>query len=96
MDRTIFRIYPDGEVIALFPRIAGSVDGGLCESYMHTGQHSPATPQLVVNRTKLATPKEYKELFTELEQIGYNPQPAKRFTVKDFEIRKAQYRAEYH
>lgn len=91
MDKTIYRIYPDGEVIALFPQMAVDLGGGLCQSYMHIGQHSGATPQLVINRTKLATPVEYAELQKELEQIGYNPKPAKRFTRKDFEIRKAQY-----
>ncbi len=91
MDKTIFRIYPDGEVIALFPQITATANGYLCESYMHIGQHSGATPQLVINQTRLAIPNEYKELKDELERIGYNPQPAKRFTQKDFEMRKAQY-----
>ena len=90
MDKTIFRKFKDGEVIALFPQIADSIGGGLCQSYMHTGQHSSATPDLVVKLTKLATPEEYAELLAELEQIGYNPQPAQKFTYKDFEIRKAQ------
>jgi len=91
MDKTIYRIYPDGEVIALFPQISASVGGGLCESYMHIGQHSGATPQLVINRTRLATPKEYAPLQAELERIGYNPVSAKKFTRKDFEIRQQQY-----
>ena len=90
--KTIYRIYPDGEVIALFPQLAVTVGGALCQSYMHVGQHSAATPQLVINRTRLAIPKEYAELHKELVRIGYNPKPAKRFTYKDFEIRKAQYK----
>jgi len=90
-DKVVFRIYPDGEVIALFPQISASLGGGLCESYMHVGQHGGADPILVVSRTKLATPKEYANLYAELEQIGYNLQPAKRCTYQDFQIRKTQY-----
>lgn len=91
MDKTVFRVYPDGEVIALFPQIAASVvDIGLCESYTHTGQHSSAAIDLVIQETRLATPKEYAELLAELEQIGFNPKPAKKCTYKDFKIRKAQ------
>ena len=92
MDKTIYRKYPDGEIIALFPQITANIGGCNCCSYMHIGQHGAATPDIVVSRTKLATPDEYAELHVELEQIGYNPEPAKRFTPKDFEIRKAQYK----
>lgn len=91
MDATIFRVYPDGEVIALFPQIAANVGGWLCQSYMHIGQHGGADPLIVCNQTRLAEPKEYKELFAELEQIGYNPVIRKRFTQRDYAIRKAQY-----
>lgn len=91
MDKTIYRKFKDGEVIALFPQIAGNVAGWLCQSYMHVGQHGAADPHIVYGETKLATPDEYAVLHAELEQIGYNPVPAKRFTQKDFEIRKAQY-----
>jgi len=91
MDKVIFRIWPDGGVIALFPQIAASVDGYLCESYMHVGQHGAATPG-IVNNTRPAKPAEYKELLQELEQIGYNPVIVKKFTYKDYLIRKSQYK----
>jgi len=91
MTKTVFRVYPDGAVIALFPQISASVSGDLCESYMHIGQHSGATPELVVRRTRLATPEEYQDLKMELETIGYKIQPAKRMTYKDFLIRAEQY-----
>ena len=90
MDKTIFRAFPDGEIIALFPQISANVGGWHCASYMHTGQHGAASPD-IVSRTRLARPSEYRELYLELEQIGYNPAPATRFSPKDFEIRKAQY-----
>lgn len=94
MDKTIYRKYRrDGEIIALFPQIAGQIAGWLCQSYIHVGQHSAANPDIVVRQTVLAKPTEYAELHAELEQIGYNPEPAKRFTRKDYEIRKAQYKA---
>ena len=89
-DKTIFRIYRDGDVIALFPQISASVSGELCGSYMHIGQHGGATPQLVINRTRLAKPKEYAPLLKELRKIGYHPVIAKRFTYKDRQIRIAQ------
>jgi len=90
MDKTVFRVYRDGEVIALFPQIAAQVGGYLCESYMHVGQHGAADPLMVVMRTKLAVPAEYRELLAELEQIGYNPVVGKKCTYKDFQIRQEQ------
>ena len=91
MDKTIFRVYPGGEVIALFPQISASLNGGLCASYMHIGQHDGANPEFVISRTRLATPEEYESLLRELEQIGYNPKPAKRCTYQDFLLRQKQY-----
>lgn len=90
MDKTIFRVYPDGEVIALFPQIAIRLDGYLCQSYMHVGQHGAANIDTVVVQTKLATKEEYKVLLAELEQIGYNPVVAKKCTYRDFQIRQKQ------
>ena len=91
MDKVIYRKFKEGDIIALFPQIADKVNGWSCVSYMHTGQHSGANPDIVYS-TKLATPEEYAELHAELEKIGYNPKPAKRFTQKDYGIRKAQYK----
>ena len=90
MDKTIFRVYPDGEVIALFPQIAAGIFGWLCESYMHIGQHGPACPDVVVRGTRLATEKEYQVLLRELEQIGYNLVVAKKCLQKDLQIRQEQ------
>jgi len=90
MDKTVFRVYPSGEVIALFPQIAAQVGGYLCESYMHIGQHGAADTHIVVGQTRLATQEEYQPLLEELEQIGFNPIPAKRCTRFDYEIRRKQ------
>ncbi len=92
MDKVIYRKYRDGEVIALFPQIAADVHGYMCQSYLHVGQHGAAVPSIVCKQTKLATPSEYATLHAELEQRGYNPKPAKKFSYKDFKIRKAQYK----
>lgn len=89
--KTVFRVWPGGEVIALFPQIAASVHGWLCQSYMHVGQHSGADTNAVVWQTRPAKPKEYGPLLKELKQLGYNPQIAKRCLYKDFQIRKKQY-----
>lgn len=91
MDKVIFRIWPDGDVIALFPQIAATIDGYMCDSYMHVGQHGAASPEIIRN-TRPAKKKEYKELLKELEQIGYNPTVVKRFTYADYQLRKSQYK----
>ena len=69
-DRVIFRTWPKGDVIALFP----DIEAGLfsCSSYMHVGQHGAADYRYVVERTKQATIAEYADLAVELTKIGYN------------------------
>lgn len=63
-----FRVFPEGDVIALMPNIPETA--GRIMSYMHMGQHSPATPELRVT-LRAATPEEYGPLLRELEQVGY-------------------------
>ena len=68
----IFRKFPasdGGGVIALFPTIAADMRGNLL-SYMHTGQHGAASPDLGRN-LRLANPGEYAPLARELESLGY-------------------------
>ncbi|MEI8172717.1 MAG: hypothetical protein WCH07_04435 [Deltaproteobacteria bacterium] len=69
-DRVIFRTWPKGDVIALFP----DIEAGLfsCSSYMRVGQHGAADYRYVVEQTKQATIAEYADLAVELKQIGYN------------------------
>jgi hypothetical protein len=73
--KVVFRMW-DGQVIALFPEI----DEGnyFCLSYEHIGQHGGADYQGIVADSRLATPDEYKDLFEELESIGYNLDVRKR------------------
>jgi hypothetical protein len=77
--KVIFRVYSDGQVIALFPEIADDSYGN-CLSYMHIGQHGGADYVYVVQLTKLATLEQYAPLFVELESIGYNLQVFKRIS----------------
>ena len=35
---------------------------------------------------------EWQDMHKELKKIGYNPAPAKKFTQKDYKIRKSQYK----
>lgn len=91
--RVIFRVFSNGEVIALFPHI--DEGNGYIMSYMHIGQHGGASP-LIVNDTKPATPEQYKELFEELQGIGYNSTTGKRLSrrPKSYEEEKAAARDE--
>ena len=73
--KVIFRKFEDGEIIALFPE--QKLGNGLIGSYMHIGQHSPAS-EFIVDDTTLATEDEYRELKAELESIGYHLEIRKR------------------
>ena len=69
--------YEDGsaEIIAIFPdsyeeyKKMGRYE---IDCYTHIGQHSTAALDFYYSNTEKATPSEYKELFEELENIGYN------------------------
>lgn len=64
----IFRKYPDGEIIALFP---AEREGPYVTSYVHVGQHGDASYGRVIEDTVLAAPDEYAALANELIRIGY-------------------------
>ncbi len=68
-EKVVFRKYPDGELIALFPNLPGGP--GLVTSYMHIGQHGDASMTVVKSQTSPATRAEAAELANELESIGY-------------------------
>lgn len=88
----IFRKFPQGEVIALFPYIPGDTTGILCESFMHVGQHCPADPHLT-RATEPATQEEAWDLICELTSAPYNYPPIrilKRFPSDALAYRMAQ------
>lgn len=78
--KVIFR-YWRGEVIALFPEIpSDSYMWFNCLSYMHMGQHSAASPRIIIYNSRPATPDEYADLKQELESIGYDLDVRQRLT----------------
>lgn len=81
----IFRKFPKGEVVALFPEIQANNHHGECLCYQHVGQHGPASYSMV-DRTKLASAAEYAELKTELESIGYDLLIRKRINKRWYEV----------
>lgn len=81
--KVIFRTYPNGDVIALFPELPGTNDPSTCESYMHVGQHSSAHYTSVIRSTVAAGAVE--TLYKELTAIGYN------LEVKTRDARAAMY-----
>ena len=75
--KVVFRVFKDGQVIALFPYVDYN-NRGECLSYMHIGQHSGADYDYCVKMSRLADESEYKPLKKELEDIGYNLKVVKR------------------
>ena len=71
MTRAVFRKYPDGQIIALFPDIPWSEDGSVT-SYMHVGQNGAAYYKQVIDSTTPASEEDYSALLEELETIGYD------------------------
>ena len=70
--KVIFRKWEKGEIIALFPDLPWSKNGGMVTSYMHMGQHGPADYAGVIAATTPAEQTEFGELLEELESLGYN------------------------
>jgi hypothetical protein len=86
----VFRKFPDGEIIALFPNMAATTNNSwLCGSYMHVGRHGAADPR-IVSDTQPAQPQEYAALKAELEQIGYRLDVRERFPSTAHERRQAE------
>lgn len=64
----VFRAFPEGDVIALFPQ--DQQGAGMINSYQHLGQHGEAS-QGLIKELRRASPAEYAPLLTELKSIGY-------------------------
>ena len=67
--KVIFRKFPEGDVIALFPE--QDQGRGLITSYMEIGQHGDASKSLITD-LEPASKEEYAKLAAELERIGYD------------------------
>jgi hypothetical protein len=66
-----FRVFPTGDVIALFPDDPHDQSGREINSYQHVGQHGAASRDLITE-LRPATKAEYAPLHAELERIGYS------------------------
>lgn len=66
----IFRKEKDGSILAVFPYVIYN-PSGQCTCYAHIGQHG-AMEWSYLYDTKPANQDEAKDLFSELESIGYN------------------------
>ena len=87
--KVIFRVWKDNqEVIALFPEVPADINGFLCSSYQHVGQHGAADYDLVISRTTPAKPDQYRELQKELETLGYCLEVGKKITLRDIDNRR--------
>ena len=67
----IFRQFPEGDIIALFPFEFCDLEKKYISSYMHIGQHSAASPDLIWELSRVQE-DQYKPLEDELRAIGYN------------------------
>lgn len=86
--KVIFRKFKDGDIIALFPALAGSNNPITCASYMHIGQHGEAVAGTLGTP---ATPEEYADLLAELGRVGYkNLRIVKKCTRADYVERLRQ------
>ncbi len=84
----IYRTYPEGDVIALFPCELGTFEAWTCNCYQHIGQHGSAHPDSVVRMTRPATTEEIAPLSTELESIGYKLIERQRLHPRYYEERQ--------
>ena len=69
--KVVFRAYPEGDVLALFPEEPGDCTGRTCSCYQHVGQHGQADYNGCIASTRAAKPEEYAPLARELNMIGY-------------------------
>lgn len=66
----VFKKWEDGQIIALFPDEPFDIHNEFITSYMHVGQHSGASRDLLYELDD-ASIEEYKNLKEELLSIGY-------------------------
>ena len=67
--KVIYRQFPEGDAIALFPDTIWDSNGNIA-SYQKVGQHGGASPDLV-NVLEPATAQQVTELSAELMRAGY-------------------------
>lgn len=90
--KVIFRKFPDGEVIALFPELPGTNGINSCLSYQHIGQHGAAMVAIYYD-TKPCDAFDRLPLEKELTAIGYKLTVVSRFSYQMDQKRIAALRA---
>lgn len=86
----IFKLEPGGDVLAVFPAMAGTYDPHTCGCYAHLGQHSSADVSYAAALPP-ARPHQFANLAAELERIGYDDlKRVRRFTDAHLKARRAQ------
>lgn len=68
--QVVFRKFPEGDVIALFPNEKADFEGNIM-SYQYLGQHGGACPSLALD-LEVPSIEEAQELFIELKRVGYD------------------------
>ena len=89
MTEVIFRRWPNGTIIALFPSLPGTNDPHSCLSYERHGQHAAASVG-IIGYTEPAVDRsgDLDTLVRELVRVGYTDlKPVKRFTSRHFRER---------
>jgi hypothetical protein len=69
--RVVFRVDSEGIVFALFPDDIADPWGNVT-CYQHVGQHCAADYAMCIETSRPARPDEFKSLWSELEQRGYD------------------------
>jgi len=96
--KVIFRKFPDGEVIALFPELPGDNSVLNCLNYMHNGQHGSGKATLEGTKPikfadNMTAFYRMEALKRELTAIGYNLTIVSRFSYQMDQKRIAALRA---
>ena len=82
----IFRKFPEGDVIAIFPFEKFDLNGNYT-SYMHIGQHGGCSLDLAKDLIK-PSKEECQDLIEELGSIGYNLDILNEYEHKDASYEK--------
>lgn len=70
--KVVFRQFPDGDIIAIFPYVAYNFDPTLCMSYQTVGQHGACDKALIQELSQVTDFEGLQSLKSELKSIGYN------------------------
>jgi hypothetical protein len=78
------------DIYALMPEVPADVEGLLCESYQHFGEHASADYTRCIATSDPVTPEEYRDLLDEMTQRGYTVFVRQRATPEMHRRRRAE------